>query len=951
MALLALVRSEIAEQILSKAAPQLVMDRAGLLRELIRLVMAVEVDVAAKHFASAGIDPKLLPVGMNLPKGPAWHRLILWLLRLGVGLPASALPEVVDLYTAWSMALLGQDALTPTLLRWLYYWLSESEGAEQPRPFNGQLSSEEVGTLARDLTTGFLLFCEKVPDLAVHYIGRLKDRANKYRGARKLPKFRGTLARAAPKEFAEFTADLLLSKAEEDRNSPFHEPFGHQDLDFVPASPAQGPFSDLLTAGPEHGLKLIRQLVDHEISWKSRGRAFGQDAIAILFPDESEKVFPWIRSYNWSRDLGSALAVVVSALMALEAWAHGRIDAGEPFDKVMADVLGTDLAPAAYLLVAVDLLLSHWPESRTDAIPYLACPELLCLDRQRVVHDNIEVPDIFGLRGLTKEPIGAATLDNLKARASRRYSLEQFLSTFALDDSPEGRDVLASLLRRAEARLGQPNSEADLGDPEFMVIHALNLIDPKNWQKKTVQTKAGTREGWEYVSPAVEAAHLQPLHDASRDRHTNADMQAKITLALGDPARSSAAFAVAATRWAQDIATHRDQLDEHQRRMRDEAIITAAVIAVRDGGVDLIAANENWIRETFVRAFKGPHDPAQRMRSGLHFNPFAIAFVGMILLLKNRRETADMRSLLEAAADEDPAAAHGFAVAAIVLAEIDERLVRAVLRSALSARHYPRRYWGTSEEEYTARRADCRAGITRAIETELAWLTGDGQEPQWPEFPLEPARSRYRSRTGREWLEPAEETEAPQVHTDHHSAALWLGSAAPLFDVVKRPWLRDIVQSYAPWTYAANGSQLEAHEDVDHPPHEWNGAYFKLVAACLVGLNSLEVTEMAIAPITSLPDESFCDILTIFSRNVDDVYFNERGINRAQAVDIRAELAKRMIASDVCSATSGIGRRESRPTLVPPSQCFSSMSTARFSPRSVMCCRRVLRDSTHSCPR
>jgi hypothetical protein len=124
MALLALVRSEIAERILEKAKSQIVMDRAQLLRELIRVVMAVEVDSAAKRFASAGIDPRLLPVGMNLPKGPAWHRLILWLLRLGVGLPPCALPEVVELYTAWSMALLGQDALTPTLLRWLYYWLS-----------------------------------------------------------------------------------------------------------------------------------------------------------------------------------------------------------------------------------------------------------------------------------------------------------------------------------------------------------------------------------------------------------------------------------------------------------------------------------------------------------------------------------------------------------------------------------------------------------------------------------------------------------------------------------------------------------------------------------------------------------------------------------------------------------------------------------------------------------
>ena len=76
----------------------------------------------------------------------------------------------------------------------------------------------------------------------------------------------------------------------------------------------------------------------------------------------------------------------------------------------------------------------------------------------------------------------------------------------------------------------------------------------------------------------------------------------------------------------------------------------------------------------------------------------------------------------------------------------------------------------------------------------------------------------------------------PRVPTDHHSAAPWLGSAAPLFDVAKRPWLRDIVQSYAPWTFAANGLQLEAHEDVDQPPNEWNGSYFKLVAACLVGL-------------------------------------------------------------------------------------------------------------------
>ncbi len=85
----------------------------------------------------------------------------------------------------------------------------------------------------------------------------------------------------------------------------------------------------------------------------------------------SERTFPWVPSYGWSREMGSSTAVVTSALMALEAWAHRLIDAGEPFDRVLADVLGPANAPAAYLLVAVDLLLSHWPKSRAAAIPFL----------------------------------------------------------------------------------------------------------------------------------------------------------------------------------------------------------------------------------------------------------------------------------------------------------------------------------------------------------------------------------------------------------------------------------------------------------------------------------------------------------------------------------------------------------------------------------------------------
>jgi hypothetical protein len=123
-------------------------------------------------------------------------------------------------------------------------------------------------------------------------------------------------------------------------------------------------------------------------------------------------------------------------------------------------------------------------------------------------------------------------------------------SFYAFDDAIENRDELAELLRRAGSRLGPPNKQANLGDPEFMVLHALNLIDPKNWREKIVQTKDGPTEVREYVPPDAETQHLQPLQDKLRERQANDGMEASIRLALNHASRSSPAFAAAAIEWA-----------------------------------------------------------------------------------------------------------------------------------------------------------------------------------------------------------------------------------------------------------------------------------------------------------------------------------------------------------------------------------------------------------------
>ena len=854
-----------------------------MLRELIRVVSAVESEPAGKYYAAAGVDPGKIPAGIMIPSGPSWGRLIWWLLKTGIGIPAPAILDVVSLYTNWSIIFGGRDPFTPSIARWFYYWLSQIDTPREivvdekiAHTFNGELTSKEIGALAEELRTSFLLFCNHTPTLAAQYLRSVGEQPYRDHALRALLKFRGSLAQAAPKELAELTAEYLMPKKDEDEDDhsgPFREAFGHRDIDFVPVSPAQGPFYDLLQHAPEHGLPLIRHIVDHAVAFKSGGREFGVNAMSVVFPDGSEKVFSWHQTYGWSRNLGAGPSVVASALMALEAWAHGRIEKGETVDAVVSDVIGQSPAPAAYLLVVVDLLLSHWPASRTAAIPFLACPELLCIDRERVLGDNVEFPDIFGLKEISREPMGPVSIESLKAKPSRRVSLDRLLDFYALSQDKAERAVLEDLLQRASVRLGPPQTKSNLGDPEFMVIHALNRCNPDNWRMATVQTAQGSKEVWEYIPPAAETQHLKPQQDERRERNDNANMEASIRIALNDPSRSSPDFAAAALKWAEDPA-NKPAGDETQQWMREESIVTAALIATRDGGAKLIAAHGDWIRETFRRALKKEHDPVHRTRDGLQYNQMAIAFVGTALLLKNGFEIADVRTLLEAAGD-NPASAQGFYYVAELLAAIDERLPRAVLRSAFSSCVQPWRQWNRPEEEHKAQLDAKQREIAEAVEAELSWLAGKHDEPAWPAFEPIEAHSRHRYSLTHNTVTGRNGNSRPEFcYTDHQAAALWLRKAVKILDVVKRPWLRDLAKTYSNWTAVASGSEMEADDDPDRIPDEWNRAYFDLLAQCLPGLTVPEIDEMALGLILKLPGEAFLDVMTIFLRSVDNVYFN-----------------------------------------------------------------------------
>ena len=69
------------------------------------------------------------------------------------------------------------------------------------------------------------------------------------------------------------------------------------------------------------------------------------------------------------------------------------------------------------------------------------------------------------------------------------------------------------------------------------------------------------------------------------------------------------------------------------------------------------------------------------------------------------------------------------------------------------------------------------------------------------------------------------------------------------------------------------------------------------MAYCLPGSASPEADELALTPISSLPDEPFFDVVTRFLQSVDAVYFNDYGLQEAEAVRIRSVLARRLMAS------------------------------------------------------
>jgi len=85
------------------------------------------------------------------------------------------------------------------------------------------------------------------------------------------------------------------------------------------------------------------------------------------------------------------------------------------------DVLGPDGSSIAFVSIAVDLVLSHWPASRDAAWPIMATPEILEFDNERYIHDltGVDRMSVFEEEASTVRMKRA----DLDAKPSRRAQL------------------------------------------------------------------------------------------------------------------------------------------------------------------------------------------------------------------------------------------------------------------------------------------------------------------------------------------------------------------------------------------------------------------------------------------------------------------------------------------------------------------------------------------------
>lgn len=894
-ALMAIVRSELSSQLLNRCRAALLADGGALLVEICTAIVATETISAAsafKEIAAKGVElPFEAPGSLRIATTLSAPTVLTWCAVHASEIPIQSIAAVVKLAEVQALTIMGIRELGRTTAKMLFDWLMQLNLRDATITIPGAKDAQRQErdartTMIEDLRNMALLVASHAPEETKAYLTAITKEDDHYK-VKTIRPFSKTLASVAPNELATLIKSSLIeqSRRGQSRGDSLRGAFGFADTDYMPVSPAQPPFLDLLDADPEIGLDLIRTLVDAAVEHHADGVKAGTDGFTIVF-DGKPRFFPWVQTYYWSRSSQAREYAASSSLMALEAWSHERLDRGEDVDAVLKDILGPEGSCAAFLLIALDVLLSHWPATRDALVPFVANPNLLANDRTRLTLERLG-----GALMLQKEPKGRVVLADLAKRQSRSIPLERLIPYYFSEDDP-GQKV-RSLLAEAVNATGAYSDEADFGDPAFIGSYALNMLDQTNW----VQVEGG----FAYKSPPAEAEHLERLEARRQAHERSSTIEVRIQLAISDPAKGSPELAREAVEYAAGDLP--DYSDTDYLKSRSTRLISTAMLVARDGDDALLDEHEDWVRTVIAAALAEDVDH-YGSNERLDFHRPAQGICALIHLWRRRRLVSDRNLLLRTVARKDHAAVLAITAARESIQEINPQLIKAAVRVAFTSCRWR---WHPYDEDKSTREAYEKEKARHdayAIAAEINWLDG-GPEPNWPDLPDEkPSFSRQpravispngtRTELNRDDDSFQRRSREAVTHVDSQGLAKWVslirgeGGALPT-------WYREIVDAYALWSAQLIGHGFSADAEVSQTPDEWIDQFYSLVASALMD-SSQDRFEWMLQPIIELPDRSFCDVTETLIHAADIRYFNEPDQPSDRAVALRQRLVTRTLA-------------------------------------------------------
>jgi hypothetical protein len=269
--LLAVPRSEDALGLYVKLAPVLLENAGRRLREIIRLMIAVESEPLAKMVARL-LPSTPIPTGASdliVPKGASWMPLVLWLVALikSKTLPHELIPDVVKVFQAWlSVTQHHSHWLNSEIVGILFDWLALLEEYTAPRVYRSieeappTLNIGHVNDVRNEICMITFSFAHLNPEAAQDYLTGLQPDSVRYHDRQNMLRWPGTLPQAAPGPFADFVLETMIEKDDPDTfgsRRSYYGPFEVHERVFLETSADGGFFLAVLDSSPTDGLRLI----------------------------------------------------------------------------------------------------------------------------------------------------------------------------------------------------------------------------------------------------------------------------------------------------------------------------------------------------------------------------------------------------------------------------------------------------------------------------------------------------------------------------------------------------------------------------------------------------------------------------------------------------------------------------------------------------------------------